>query len=90
MFLASVNACGPRPGLPLIKEYRERLKQVERRYFLHLTKSAFALRAESKEFWDFHRKGLASINYVFDWRKLIGWLPRAIVERSGTHLEKAG
>lgn len=63
------------------KEYRERLKQVERRYFLHLAKSAFALRAESKEFWDFHRKGLASINYAFGWRKLVRWMPRALAEK---------
>lgn len=64
------------------KEYQRRLKQVERRYFLQLTKYACALRPEPKEFWDFHRRGLAAIDYTFDWKKVARWLPRAIVEKA--------
>lgn len=65
------------------KEYSRRLKQVERKYFLHLTQSACALRrSEPKEFWDFHRKGLVSIDYAFDWKKVVRWLPRALVEKT--------
>lgn len=64
------------------EEYSRRLKEVEREYFMDLTKSAFALRQEPKEFWDFHRKGLASINYAFDWKVLARWLPRAIIDKA--------
>lgn len=64
------------------EEYIRRLKQVERRYFLQLTKYACAIRPESKDFWDFHRRGLAAINYSFDWKKVARWLPRAIAEKA--------
>jgi glycosyltransferase involved in cell wall biosynthesis len=63
------------------KEYSRRLRQVERSYFLDLTMCACALRPKPKEFWDFHRQGLAAINYVFDWKKFLRWLPRALVEK---------
>jgi glycosyltransferase involved in cell wall biosynthesis len=64
------------------EEYRRRLHQAERRYFLYLTQSACALRQEPKEFWDFHRDGLAAINYSFDWKIFLRWLPRAVVEKT--------
>jgi glycosyltransferase involved in cell wall biosynthesis len=63
-------------------EYRSCLKHGEREYFLHLTKSACALRPESQEFWAFHRNWLASVNYPFDWKRLTRWLPRAIAEKA--------
>ena len=64
------------------EEYRQCLKRAEREYFLHLTKSACALHRQSREFWEFHRRGLASFKYSFDWKKLARWLPRAIVEKA--------
>jgi glycosyltransferase involved in cell wall biosynthesis len=63
------------------REYSLCLRQAEKQYFLFLTKSACALRSEPKEFWEFHRKGLSSINYVYDWRRLVRWLPRAVIEK---------
>jgi glycosyltransferase involved in cell wall biosynthesis len=64
------------------EEYHRCLKRAEREYFLHLTKSACALHPESREFWEFHRSGLASINYSFDWKRLARWLPRAVIEKA--------
>lgn len=64
------------------QEFRRRLRQAERKYFLFLTMAFCAFRPEPSTFWEFHRKGLASIGYTFDWRKLMRWLPRAIVEKS--------
>jgi len=64
------------------EEYDYCLKHAEREYFLHLTKSACALRRWRQEFWDFHRRGLASVNYSFDWRRLARWLPRAFAEKT--------
>jgi len=58
------------------------LKRAEREYFVHLTQSACALRPETREFWEFHRKGVASINYSFDWKMLAKSLPRAVVEKA--------
>jgi glycosyltransferase involved in cell wall biosynthesis len=64
-------------------EYKCNLKHAEREYFVYLTKSACALRhRETREFWDFHRNGLASIDYSFDWKRLARWLPRAVVEKA--------
>jgi glycosyltransferase involved in cell wall biosynthesis len=64
------------------EEYRECLKRAEREYFLPLTKAACALHGESREFWEFHRRGLASFNYSFDWKRLARWLPRAVIEKA--------
>jgi glycosyltransferase involved in cell wall biosynthesis len=63
-------------------EYNRCLKHAEREYFLHLTKSACALRPQTREFWEFHRSGLASVNRSFDWKRLARWLPRAVVEKA--------
>lgn len=63
-------------------EYRSLLKEFERAYFLYLTKSACALRPQSSEFWQFHRRGLASINCDFGWKELVRWGPRAIVDKA--------
>lgn len=64
------------------EEYDRLLKRAEREYFLHLTKSASKLHPETREFWEFHRRGLASINYSFDWKRLARWLPRALIEKA--------
>ncbi len=64
------------------EEYRQCLKQAEREYFLRLTKAACALHPESREFWEFHRRGLASFNHSFDWKRLARWLPRAVIEKA--------
>ncbi len=64
------------------REYEYCLKRAEREYFLYLTKRACARRAETRGFWEFHRKGLAAINYAFDWKRLARWLPRAVVEKA--------
>lgn len=62
-------------------EYSRLLKLAERRYFLFLTQSACAFHQEPKEFWEFHRQGLASINYAFDWKVMARWFPRAVIEK---------
>jgi glycosyltransferase involved in cell wall biosynthesis len=62
------------------EEYKRCLKGAERRYFLYLSRCA--LRGRSEEFWELHRKGLASINYPFDRRSLWKWMPRAFLEKS--------
>jgi hypothetical protein len=64
------------------EEFDRCLRRAEREYFVRLTKSACALRPENREFWEFHRKGMASINYSFDWKRLAKSLPRAIVEKA--------
>lgn len=63
------------------EEYGRCLRQAEREYFLHLTKSFCALHHETSAFWEFHRRGLASIHYVFNWKTIARWLPRALIEK---------
>lgn len=63
------------------EEHARCLKYAERQYFLYLAKCACKLDRMSREFWDFHRKGLDSINYSLDWRLLAKWMPRALVEK---------
>ncbi len=64
------------------EEYRRCLQQAEREYFSYLSKCACAVHAESHDFWEFHRNGLAAVNYSLDWRLLIKWVPRALVEKA--------
>jgi glycosyltransferase involved in cell wall biosynthesis len=63
------------------EEYDQCLKNAERQYFLYLGKCGCKLERMSPEFWDFHRLGLASVNYHLDWRLLGKWLPRAVIEK---------
>jgi len=63
-------------------EYRSLLKEFERTYFLYLTKCACALRPQSREFWEFHRRGLASVNYDFGWKEFVRWVPRALIGKA--------
>ena len=62
-------------------EYQECLKDAEYHYLLFLGKSA--LRRRDQRFWEFHRKGLASIGYSLDWRLLSKWVALAIVDYVG-------
>ncbi|MGA9789087.1 MAG: glycosyltransferase family 2 protein [Terriglobales bacterium] len=62
-------------------EYRRSLKQAERKYFSFLSSCACALHPQGRDFWEFHRKGLASVNYAHNWRFLAKWIPRALVEK---------
>lgn len=64
------------------QEYDRCLELAERQYFVHLARCACARRREGPGFWEFHRKGLASISYSFDWKKLAKWLPRALIEKT--------
>ena len=62
-------------------EYRRCLKAAEREYFLFLGTAALAGR--SRQFWEFHRHSLATIDYSLDWKLLGRWIPRAILECLG-------
>jgi len=64
------------------EEYDRCLNDAERQYFLYLAKCACKLDRMSREFWEFHRNGLASINYSLDWRLLAKWIPRALLEKT--------
>jgi glycosyltransferase involved in cell wall biosynthesis len=64
------------------REYSRCLKDAERGYFLYLAKCAWARRREPPNFWEFHRSGLASINYALGWRSLWKWIPRAVLEKA--------
>ena len=61
------------------EEYNLCLKDAERRYFLYLSRCV--LRGRNQEFWQLHRKCLASISYALDWRLLAKWIPRALLEK---------
>jgi glycosyltransferase involved in cell wall biosynthesis len=62
------------------EEYRRCLARVQRDYFVYLGKNACAFHHE-QGFWEFHRKGMASINHFLHWRLLAPWIPRAIMEK---------
>ena len=64
------------------EEYDRCLKTAEHQYFLYLARRACALRRPSPDFWEFHRKGLASVNYSPGRRPLWRWLPRALAEKN--------
>jgi len=61
-------------------EYDRCLRYFERRYFLYLSRCA--LRGRNREFWEYHRRGLASIGYSLDRRRLLKWMPRATLEKT--------
>lgn len=64
------------------EEYRRCLKRAEQEYFLFLAKCACALKQKNGDFWNFHRRGLAAVNYRLDWRWLARWAPRACLEKA--------
>jgi glycosyltransferase involved in cell wall biosynthesis len=53
----------------LADEYEYCLKTARQEYFKFLGRSWFERR--SKEFWEFHRNQMASLDYVLNWRLLI-------------------
>jgi glycosyltransferase involved in cell wall biosynthesis len=59
-------------------EYHRCVADAEREYFLYLGRSALRSRAEG--FWEFHRNGLAAIDYAIDWRLLTKWIPLALLD----------
>jgi glycosyltransferase involved in cell wall biosynthesis len=63
-------------------EYDSCLKNCERQYFVYLARCACALHGKGKAFWEFHRNGLATVNYSLDWRLLSKWIPRALLEKT--------
>lgn len=63
------------------QEYEECMKTAEHEYFSFLGKSA--LRGAKKEFWEFHRNGLASINYQLDRRLMSKWVAIAMLDYAG-------
>lgn len=59
-----------------------RMKEARREYLSFLSGAACARHRESREFWQFHRKGLASIGETLDWQLLWSWIPRTLMERT--------
>jgi glycosyltransferase involved in cell wall biosynthesis len=64
-----------------VEEYDQCFKAAQYEYFSFLGKSA--LRGEKEEFWEFHRNGLASINYRLDRRVMSKWVALAMVDYIG-------
>jgi glycosyltransferase involved in cell wall biosynthesis len=62
-------------------EYDRCLNRAKQEYFLYLASCACSLHRKSREFWEFHRKGLASVNYNLGWQLLAEWMPRAVFEK---------
>jgi glycosyltransferase involved in cell wall biosynthesis len=63
------------------QEYAACLKNAQLAYLGYLAKNKWKFESKAPEFWEFHRKGLASIGYTLDWRLLVRWMPRAFVEK---------
>jgi glycosyltransferase involved in cell wall biosynthesis len=63
------------------REYDECFKDAEREYFLFLGKAVLV--GKSKDFWEFHRTKLASINWSLDWQLLSKWAALAMIEFAG-------
>jgi glycosyltransferase involved in cell wall biosynthesis len=64
------------------EEFRYYKAKISREYFLFLAKSACAVHRPGGDFWEFHRKGLASVGCVLNWRLLAPWVPRALLEKA--------
>jgi glycosyltransferase involved in cell wall biosynthesis len=64
------------------QEFDHCLKEAERSYFHFLARCACARHRWSPEFWEFHRNGLASVNYSLDFRLLGKWIPWALLEKA--------
>jgi glycosyltransferase involved in cell wall biosynthesis len=63
-------------------EFDHCLRDAERNYFHYLAKYACARHRKSSEFWEYHRNGLAAINYSLGWRLLGKWIPGALLEKT--------
>lgn len=64
------------------EEFDRCLRVTERQYFVFLARCACALHGQSKDFWDFHRNAMATVNYSLGWRLLAKWIPRALLEKT--------
>src|SRR5215471_245318 len=64
------------------QEFDRCLRDAERNYFHYLAKYACARHRQSSEFWEYHRNGLAAINYSLGWRLLGKWIPGALLEKT--------
>ena len=64
------------------QEFDRCLRDAERNYFHYLAKCACARHRKSSEFWEYHRNGLAAINYSLGWRLLGKWIPGAVLEKT--------
>ena len=65
-----------------VQEFDCCLRDAERNYFHYLAKQACARHGQSSEFWQYHRNGLAAINYSLDRRLLGKWIPGALLEKT--------
>ena len=63
------------------EEFRLKIREARREYFSFLSGAACARHRESREFWQFHSKGLASIGETLDWRIFWKLIPRVLIER---------
>jgi glycosyltransferase involved in cell wall biosynthesis len=63
------------------QEYIHCLKRAERQYFVWLARRAFPPRNWNRDLWNLHKKGLATANYDLNWKMLVKWFPRAMIER---------
>jgi hypothetical protein len=63
------------------QEYIQRLKKAERQYLVWLAGLACRPRVFNRDLWEFHKKGLASVNYDLNWKMLVKWIPGAMIER---------
>jgi glycosyltransferase involved in cell wall biosynthesis len=63
------------------EEYSRCLKRAERQYLRYLAGQACAVHRRPREFWEFHRSGLETINRSLDWRLLWKWMPRIVLEK---------
>jgi glycosyltransferase involved in cell wall biosynthesis len=64
------------------REFERCLKDAERNYLHYLAKCACVRHRKSQEFWEYHRNGLAAINYSLGWRLLGKWIPGALLEKA--------
>jgi glycosyltransferase involved in cell wall biosynthesis len=62
-------------------EYAYFLKEAERNYFYFLGESA--LQGRSREFWEFHRERLASINYSLNFAFMAKWILLVLLDHIG-------
>jgi glycosyltransferase involved in cell wall biosynthesis len=72
------------------EEYLRCFRAAAREYFGFLALMACARRRQGREFWEFHRQGLAAINYPFTRRMLAKRIPRALVEKCWGLLWRTG
>jgi glycosyltransferase involved in cell wall biosynthesis len=60
------------------QEYRKRLNEIEHNYLAFLGLNVF--RARGRDFWEFHRKGMARAGYRLEWWRLAGYALIAAVD----------